>query len=128
MAEKVIFNSDLHFEHKQWCSELAFWEDELKLFNHRLDELVHRWTKKEVLKQLEHFQNEFVLHKDMIEKFCEEIEAHEARIAAQESTDSTVLDTNLVKSHIKFREKMERQRQIYAELKKDFFHFLTQYM
>jgi hypothetical protein len=34
--EEVIFNEDLHFEHQQWRSELAFWEDELKSFKNRL--------------------------------------------------------------------------------------------
>jgi hypothetical protein len=50
----VIYNSTLHFERGQWQSELAFWNDELKLFKNRLSELVTRWTDKEVLAQLEH--------------------------------------------------------------------------
>ena len=62
METNVIFNSDLHFEHNLWRAELLFWEDELKSFNNRLSELVKRWTDKEVLAQLEHFQNQFVLH------------------------------------------------------------------
>ncbi len=66
MKKEVIFDSNLHFEHKRWRSELDFWEDELKFFNNRLNELVTRWTKKEVLKQLEHYQNEFILHGGVI--------------------------------------------------------------
>ena len=60
--KEVVYNSDLHFEHKQWNSELAFWEDELKTFKNRLSELVTRWTDNEELAQLEHYQNEFILH------------------------------------------------------------------
>lgn len=41
-TKKVIYNEDQHFEHKQWNSELAFWEDELKSFKNRLSELVNR--------------------------------------------------------------------------------------
>ena len=52
MEKEVIYNTDLHFEHQQWWSELAFWEDELKSFNNRLSELVTRWSDKEVLAQL----------------------------------------------------------------------------
>ncbi len=128
MEKVIINNSDLHFEHKQWDSELAFWKDELKSFNLRLDELVNRWTKKEVLQKLEHYQNEFMLHKGVIEKLQEEIQAHETSIAAQESTGRPALDTILVKNHSDFRKKMEEQRQIYADLKKEFFRFLSQYM
>ena len=32
MKKEIMNNSDLHFEHKQWRSELSFWEDELKTF------------------------------------------------------------------------------------------------
>ncbi|MFT5737110.1 MAG: hypothetical protein ACI9SG_001458 [Maribacter sp.] len=31
----VIYNSTLHFEHQQWQSEPAFWNDELKSFKNR---------------------------------------------------------------------------------------------
>ena len=31
-TKEVLYNEDLHFEHRQWQSELAFWEDELKSF------------------------------------------------------------------------------------------------
>jgi hypothetical protein len=125
LPSEIVFNEDLHFEHVQWRSELAFWEDELKSFNNRLGELVNRWSKIEVLKQLEHYQNEFILHKGIIEELLEDIEIHETRIAAQTKTEQDMLDVVLVKKHLEFRDKMETQRQIYADLKKEFFRFLS---
>ncbi|MEP0134432.1 MAG: hypothetical protein ABJJ25_13005 [Eudoraea sp.] len=126
--KEIIYNKDLHFEHQQWRSELAFWEDELKSFKNRLGELVTRWTDKEVLAQLEHYQNEFILHDRVIDDMQEAIEQHEIRIAAQTKTGQDALDTILVKKHVEFRNRMETQRQIYADLKKDFFRFLSKYM
>ena len=128
MEKEVIFNSDLHFEHVQWRRELAFWEDELKSFKNRLNEMVCRWPDKEVLAQLEHYQNEFVLHGGVIDDLQEVIEQHETRIAGQSKTGEDALDTQLVKKHLEFRHKMETQRQIYADLKKEFFRFLSKYM
>ena len=125
---EVLFNEDLHFEHKQWQSELAFWEDELKSFNNRLDELINRWTNREVIMQLEHYQNEFILHGKVIDQLQEAIEKHEIRIAGQTQVGQDALDTVMTKKHLEFRNKMETQRQIYANLKKSFFHFLTKYM
>jgi hypothetical protein len=126
--KEIIYNEDLHFEHQQWRSELAFWEDELKSFKNRLGELVTRWTDKEVLAQLEHYQNEFILHDRVIDDMQEAIEQHEIRIAAQTKTGQDALDTILVKKHVEFRNRMYTQRQIYADLKKDFFRFLSKYM
>ncbi|WP_282179375.1 hypothetical protein [Maribacter stanieri] len=125
---EVLSNEDLHFEHKQWHSELAFWEDELKSFKNRLSELINRWTNKEVLAQLEHCQNEFILHEGIIDKLQETIEKHETRIAGQSKTSQESMDTVLTKKHLEFRNQMETQRQIYADLKKEFFKFLSKYM
>lgn len=128
MEKEIIYNENLHFEHEHWKSELAFWEDELKMFKNRLSELVTRWTDKQVLVQLEHYQNQFILHGGVIEDLQEDIEKHEIRMAGHSSKGEDVLETALVKKHLETRSKMETQRQIYADLKKEFFRFLTKYM
>ena len=128
METQVLFNDSMHFEHQQWKGELDFWKDELKSFNNRLSELVTRLEDKKVLAQLSHYQNQFILHGGFIEDLEETIEEHEARIAGQSKTGSDALDTKLAKQHIEFRNKIETQRHIYAELKKEFFRFLEKYM
>ena len=128
MKNEIIFNSDLHFEHNQWKRELFFWEDELKSFQNRLEELVKRWTKKEMLVQLEHYQNQFTLQNEVINTLQEDIHIHEISIAAASKKGKDLLDTALVKKHIEFRNRMEVQRNIYRDLKKEFFKFLTKYM
>lgn len=129
MKTEVIFNPDLHFEHQLWLNELSFWRDELKSFTMRLDELVNRWTDKEVLKELEHFQNEFYIHSETMDALKDDIERHEINIAEHSTMgNSEVLDTVFVKKHLVMRERMETQRELYGELKKAFFRFLTKYM
>lgn len=128
MEKQVIYNSDLHFEHKLWQRELTFWEDELKSFNNRLSELVTQWTDKKVLVQLEHYQNQFILHGTVIDKLQDDINMHEVNMSAHFIKGEDVLNYSFVKKHIEFRNKMETQRQIYNELKKEFFRFLSKYM
>lgn len=128
MSKEIISNSNLHFEHEIWKNELFFWRDELKFFNNRLSELITRWTKKDVLVQLEHFQNEFILHGGVIDDLLEAIEKHETRISGQYEEGHDALDIALVNKHLDFRNRLETQRTIYADLKKDFFKFLTKYM
>ncbi|SDT90690.1 hypothetical protein SAMN04487762_0471 [Polaribacter sp. Hel1_33_78] len=128
LQKEVLYNSNMHFEHQQWNRELAFWQDELKSFNNRLSELVTRWTDKYVLAQLEHYQNEFVLHGGVIEDLLEAIEKHEISIAGQTKTGIEVLNSSLAKNHIEFRNRLDSQRHIYAELKTEFFRFLSKYM
>ncbi|MEO2051438.1 MAG: hypothetical protein ABGX00_06705 [Allomuricauda sp.] len=127
MKTAVIYDSDLHFEHKQWQNELEFWEDELKLFNHRLEELVTFHDDKDVLEKLEHYQNEFILHREIIENLLETIEEHEANIAGHSKMGMVSLDVPFVKKHLEIRTNMEDERWIYADLKKEFYQFLTKY-
>ncbi|MGB5668313.1 MAG: hypothetical protein WBM53_15865 [Maribacter sp.] len=128
MEKELIFNSNMHFEHVQWRRELFFWEDELKSFKNRLSELVMRYTAKDVLAKLEHYQNEFILHGGVIDDLLEDIEKHETRIAGQTKAGQDVLDTTFVNKHLEFRNRMETQRQMYSDLKKGFYSFLTKYM
>lgn len=126
MKTQVLFNSDLHFEHVQWRRELLFWEDELKSFTKRLEELVLLWTAKDVLAQLEHFQNAFIRHSEVIDELKHEINVHETHLAALSKTGTDALNTTLTEAHFEFRDKMETQRHIYADLKKEFFGFLSE--
>ncbi|TYB79509.1 hypothetical protein [Bizionia myxarmorum] len=128
MEKEILYNENMHFEHQLWKGELDFWKDELKSFNNRLSELATRWTKKDVLAQLEHYQNEFILHGGVIEDLKETIEEHETRIAGQSKMGEDAIDTELAKRHIEFRNRIETQRHIYSELKKKFFKFLEKSM
>lgn len=128
METQVIYNSDLHFEHERWRSELLFWKDEIRSYNNRLEELVQRWTDKEVLANLEHFQNEFILQQGRIDEFLEGIEVHEHSIAGKSKAGEDSMDRVLFDRHLEFREEMETQRDMFQSLKKEFFQFLTRYM
>lgn len=128
METQVIYNSDLHFEHEHWRSELFFWKDEIRSFNNRLEELVIRWTDKEVLARLEHYQNLFILHERRIEEFLESIEKHEHLMAGKSMEGEISMDTVMVKNHMEYRNKMQLQRDIFRDLKKEFFAFLTRYL
>ncbi len=128
MKNEIINNSDLHFEHTQWRSELLFWEDELKTFNNRLDELVIRWTDKGMLAQLEDFQNQFIRHGEVIDTLQHDINIHETNMAGHDEKGEDVINLTLAKQHTAFRIRMEIQRKIYTDLKKEFYRFLSKFM
>ncbi|MDX1829012.1 MAG: hypothetical protein R3342_05640 [Lutibacter sp.] len=128
MEKEVIYNSDLYFEHKQWRRELFFWEDELKSFKNRLNEIANRWTDKNVLAELEHFQNQFINQAEVIDKMQHDINVHENKIVENTKEGEDILDLNLSRKHIEFRNSMETQRHIYGDLKKEFFRFLSKYL
>jgi len=128
MKTEIIYIDDLNFEHVQWRNELLFWNDELKSFNNRLAELVNRWTDKKVLAQLEHFQKQFNHNEEVVISLKRDIHAHEINMATNDERGKDALNTVFTKYHFALRERMEIQRNIYGNLKKDFFRFLSKYM
>lgn len=128
MNKELIFNTDLHFEHENWNRELNFWKDELITFQNRLNELNMRWTDKSILAEIEKFQNQFTVHKEAINSIQDQIEMHETNMAGHYQKKEDVLNKSLVQNHLLCRDKMETQRTLYNELKRDFFRLLTRYL
>ena len=90
--------------------------------------MVNKWTDKNVLKELSAFQNSFIIHRNNIDHCMEEIDAHELNIAKHYEIEQNVIDIPDLKKHNEFRERMETERGIFNELKKEFFKFLSKYM
>ena len=63
-----------------------------------------------------------------IDEFLEGIETHEHRMAGKSKSGEISMDRIMVKRHLEFREEMETQRDMFHNLKKEFFKFLTKYM
>lgn len=128
MEQELIYNTDLHFEHNNWQRELDFWEDELKSFHLRLEELVNRWTNHTVLAEIEKFQNEFMIQEKEIDAVRNQIQMHEQNMAEHYKKNEDVLNKMFVSQHIDLRSVLENERNLYNNLKKDFFQFVAKYM
>ena len=128
MKSELIFNTNLHFEHENWNRELSFWEDELTSFQNRLDELAERWTDKSVLAQVDKFQNQFLIEKEAIHSIKDQIGMHETNMADHYERNEDVLNKEMVQKHLKLRERMENERELFIEMKSLFFRFLMKYM
>ncbi len=126
--ETLVNNANLHFEHKSWLNEIAFWLDETRSFQNRLDEIEQRWTNDRILAELGQFQNQMIIHKDRILKLKEEIEAHEHSIAENIDELHEAVDRIGYRYHMDMREKMETERVMFHDLKRRFFSFLSKYM
>ena len=128
METKPIFNEDIHFEHQQWQRELDFWEDEIKIFKNRLADIIHRSDEKGFLSTLDHFENRFRIHHTKIEGFKQRIHAHELNMSKHYEVGENSMDRVLYDYHKDFREQIQTEREMYNELKKEFYEFMTQFV
>ena len=58
--ETKEFIYDQHQKHLDYLNRLEFYTEEIAILKERLSEVTSKNTDKEVLKQVEHFQNQFI--------------------------------------------------------------------
>ncbi|MCB0571257.1 MAG: hypothetical protein KDC66_15905 [Phaeodactylibacter sp.] len=115
-----------HYDHRLWANELAFYADELRIYEHRLEELVQKYQSAEVLSGLEQFQNQFIRQKEVLDALKHDIHIHEQKLGeAIEKGEDLPLDPEY---HGFLKEQMDTFRSIYASLKVDFFRFLAKWI
>ena len=123
-----IYLKDLYFEHRLWLNELKFYNDELEIFEHRLDDLVKRYTTKEVLERLEQYQNKFIHQKEVIHGLKHKVKGHEKQLAHIAEDHPIAVDHQHFHDHTALRDEMEGYRAIFAEMKEGFMRYLAEWM
>jgi hypothetical protein len=127
MPVEKIDVKKLHRENKVWKNELLFVADEIKIYESRLSELVMGDTTKDMLRSLEHFQNQFIREKEVIDQLKHDVKIHEHKLV--EFVRNNVGDEELmIKVHYELKDRMETFRKIFGELKEKFYHFLAEWM
>jgi hypothetical protein len=123
-----VYLTDLHFEHERWIKELLFWEDEIDTFKKRLEEVVVRWTDHDMKAAMEQYQNKFIMHNEIIDTLKHDIRKHESQLSHYAMAHPIAIDHVHFDDHVNLRERMDIQRNIYNEMKNDYYKFLTRAM
>lgn len=119
---------DLHFEHQLWASTAKFYTDELKIYEHRLEEIASKNTGDEVRKQVEHFQNKFIIQREQLDLLNNEVDLHRHSLAALAKDNPLGIDHYMFGNHESLSDKMDTFNKIYSELKKEFHQFISVWM
>lgn len=125
-AEKKIY--ELHHENQEWLKKLSFYKDELKVFQKRIDEIAPLNTSKDFQAMVDHYQNQFFIQLDRINRLKHEIKSDEKTIEESVSHNSVAVDHRSMPDHETQREKVERFEEIFSSLKEEFNTFLSKYL
>lgn len=124
---KNVSPRDLHFELRVWLNELKFFKEELGSFEQRLsDEAVKHITEKNVMAEVEHFQNQFIRQKEVVDVTRHNVKQAENQLERLSKDHND--DENIHYDHTALREEMNTFRDLYNHLKKEFLAFLAQQM
>lgn len=128
MKTKHIYAMDLHFEHKLWLNQLAFYEKEIELFQGYLGEVASKNTAQEAQADIEHFENQLMLHRSAQQRLKHDIKAHEHSLVNYAEMHPVALDHVHFQDHAGLREQMDQFEKLFREMKMDFRTFLSKWM
>lgn len=117
-----------HSENEAWMNNVAFYRDEISIMQGRLQELASKNTSKDLLKQVEHFQNQFIIQNQHLDELKHNINLSNDALSSEIAKNQTALEHRKVKDHAEARQDMHAFEKLYAPLKKEFNAFLSKWM
>ena len=119
----------LHLEHEIWSKEFLFYQDELIILNKYLVEVATKNTSKEVLGEVEHFQNQFIRQKEVLDELKHDIRQSEKQLVTQiKSLSDSQIERLTVEDQEQLRDAVVTYKKIYAELKGEFLNFVAKWL
>jgi vacuolar-type H+-ATPase subunit B/Vma2 len=128
MNKQVKHIGELHQEHRAWAQELAFFQEEMSLLKTSLGEVAMINTDKELLAQVDHFENQFIIQQQLIGEMQHEIHLHEHTLKQMVEENPVASEHRLVADHPELRDKMQVFKKLYGERKNEFNQFLAKSM
>jgi len=128
VEEKKVHIGDLHFELNLWLNEFRFYKEEIRIFNHRLGEIVTKDSSMEIMKDVEHFQNQYIRQTEVADELRHEVKQHENALETEAKDHPVSIDHRYFEDHTELREQVEQFKKIYFDLKSEFMGFLSKWM
>lgn len=128
VAENRVHLLDLHSDHELWLNTLRFCKDEIGIFEKRLEDIAKRNTGRDVMAELEHFQNQYIREREVIDELRHDIKQHENYLQQYASEHPVAIDHVLFKDHAGLRDRVNTFEKLYHELKAEFMRWLADRM
>ena len=122
-----VYVKDLSFDHELWDNEMKFYRNELEIFDHRLGQDVVRLTDNEALRQLEHFQNQFIRQNEVLDILNKRVRQNRKNLSRSSVEGAIATDHKFVSEYGELREEFAIFESIYSDLKKKFVDFNHQW-
>ncbi|MBL7718748.1 MAG: hypothetical protein JNL72_07925 [Flavipsychrobacter sp.] len=126
---KKVSITHIDNRHNQWLRSLQFYKNELQFLKGRLTEIGGKNTGDEVLRQVEHFENQFKVQADNIDRLSHDIRLNiqEAGRQLQQSSAGYV-DSNLITRHEQLDDAFLTGEKTINELRQEFNRFSATWM
>ncbi len=120
----TISIKSLHLEYQLWIRELIFYKEEIKIYEDHLEDIIMKDPDFETRIQVEHFQNQFIRQKEVIDILKHDLHVSEKQLAnIAGKLSGSGIESMRMDNHGSLREKMATFRRIYRDIKIEFRKF-----
>lgn len=119
---------DQHLENQDWLKRLAFYKEEIVILKERLDEVTTKNNALDFLKDVEHFQNQFIVQRNNIDELGHSIKMNEQRLVNEVNANPVAVDRRKVENHVTEEDFIGYFEKNFAELRTDYNKFLSKWM
>lgn len=129
MAQHVLSHiSHVSAEHSSWLRGIEFYNDEIRIMKHRLEEVSSKYTNVDVKKDVEHYQNQFMVQETNLNHLKHDINNHFKHMEQDVEVHAQHLSNHTLAEHDAMRDKYITLEKIINELRHDFNRFLSKNM
>jgi len=107
---------------------LEFYGQELGILQERLDEIAGDNTGKEVGEKIEHFQNQFLIHRDAIDRLKHQIRANTKNIELEVVKTDPFVDLDSANQHESLNEQYLTEEKMFNQMRQEFNRFAAEWM
>ncbi len=117
-----------HADHTEWMSKLKFYADEIIVMKGRLGEIASKNSHQDVLAQVEHFQNQFIIQKNNIDELAHVIKVDENTLEKEVNKNPIAVDHRDMPSHAGEKEAIDAFEKNFNDLRAEFKTFAAKWM
>lgn len=126
---KKVNITHLNNEHNYWLRALNFYKTEFGIMKGILTEIAGKNTASEVSKEVEHFENQFKIQADNIDRLAHDIHVNINHIGEElQKSGAGFFEGKLVTAHDVLGKKYEEEEKIATELIQSFRKFAGEWM
>lgn len=107
---------------------VEFYIQELNILQERLQEVAADNTAREVQEKVEHFQNQFSIHHEYLNKLKEDIQANDQEIEAELLITGNIISEKIAAAHNRIHENYINEEKIFNDLRHEFYRFAAEWM
>jgi hypothetical protein len=117
-----------HGENTEWTNKLNFYKDDIRIMTGRLEEVAAKNSSKEVLAEVEHFQNQLIIQRNNIDEALHAVKINEEELQAEINRNPIAVDHRKVEYHTKEKELVEAFEKNFNDLRGEFNEFIAKWL